>query len=86
MNARSDSSGRSGRSGPWRELFLELLENDDHQGRCAARAGVTPEWICRLKKLDPAFADEIERRIAKCRSTRRAVALQSQRRQLSAQA
>lgn len=69
-----------------RELFFELLENDHRQGRCAERAGVSPEYVCRLKKADPAFADEIERRLAKCRSTRRATALQSQRRELSAQA
>ena len=72
--------------GRWRDLFLELLENDDNQGRCAARAGVSPEWICRLKKLDPDFADEIERRIAKCRSTRHAAVLRSQRREISARA
>lgn len=70
----------------WRELFFELLENEPLQGKCAERAGVTPEYVCRLKKLDPAFADEIERRLAKFRSTRRASALRSQRRELSAQA
>lgn len=68
----------------WRDLFLELLENDDRQGKCAERAGVTPQHICRLKRIDPAFADEIERRLAKFRSSRRARALSSQRRELSA--
>jgi hypothetical protein len=67
-----------------RELFLELLEKDDHQARCAARAGVSPEYVCRLKKRDPAFAEEIERCLARCRSTRRSAALHSQRRELSA--
>lgn len=67
-----------------RELFFELLEHDDREGRAAQRAGVTPEYVCRLKKLDPAFADEIARRSEKCRSTRRAAALSSQRRELSA--
>jgi hypothetical protein len=69
-----------------RELFFELLENDPRQGKCAERAGVSPEYVCRLKKLDPAFAGEIDRRVAMCRSRRRAVALHSQRRDLSAQA
>lgn len=67
-----------------RELFLDLLENDDREGKCAELAGVTPQYICRLKKLDPEFADEIERRKAMHRSTRRARALHVQRRQLSA--
>ncbi len=70
--------------GGWRETFFELLENDDREGKCAERAGVTPEYVCRLKKADPAFADEIQRRVDKCRSTRRAAALKSQRRELSA--
>lgn len=68
----------------WRDLFLELLENDDRQGKCAELAGVTPQHISRLKRIDPSFADEIDRRLEKYRSTRRALALKSQRRELSA--
>lgn len=70
--------------GGWREIFFELLEQDDREGLCAQRAGVTPQHVCRLKRADPSFADEIERRVAKCRSSRRAVALRGQRRELSA--
>lgn len=69
-----------------RELFFELLEKDDREGKCAELAGVTPQHICRLKRIDPAFADEVERRLAKFRSTRRASTLKNQHRELSAHA
>lgn len=68
-----------------RELFFELLEEDDREGRCAERVGVTPQYICQLKRTDPTFADEIERRVAKFRSSRRAAVLRSHRREIAAQ-
>ena len=69
--------------GGWRERFFELLENDERETKCAELAGVSREYVSRLKKADPAFASEIENRIAKCRSTKRNVALRTQRRELS---
>lgn len=70
--------------GGWREAFFKLLENDDREGRCASRAGVTPEYVSRLKAKEPAFRQEIERRIAIYWSKQAAVALHAQGRERAA--
>jgi hypothetical protein len=70
--------------GGWRERFFQLLENDDREGHCASRAGVTPEYVSRLKAKDPAFRAEIARRIAIYWSKETAAALQGQRREQAA--
>lgn len=69
--------------GGWRERFLALLEHDDRETICAQRAGVSRQYVSRLKRTDPEFAREIENRIAKCRSTLLGTALRTQRRELS---
>lgn len=68
----------------WRPTFFALLELDPREGHAASRAGVTPEYVSRLKARDPEFRAEIERRLAVFSSTSSAVAVRRRRYEIGA--
>lgn len=64
----------------WQTAFLECLTVDGRETRCAEFAGVSREHVCRTKRRDPTFAEEVKAALSVYESSLVGTALRRQRR------